>query len=107
MTFFSFPKNIHEIFGLKQGRRQPGNPGGNAVGVTEDSGSTLSERFLPTLVRNSVQLTGETSAALLDATGRKILRLLPGDHDLSRVPAGVYFVTGRSGRDIRRIVIQE
>jgi hypothetical protein len=33
-----------------------------------------------------------TPAALLDATGRKVLDLEPGTNDVSRLAPGVYFV---------------
>jgi len=60
------------------------------------------ERF-PTIVRN-VLLLGDCprigtvpKAALLDISGRKVLDLRVGANDVSRLPAGIYFVRSSSG----------
>jgi len=62
-------------------------------------------RAFPTIVRGVLVLPGlgtrselpernsvMSRAALLDASGRRVMRLRPGANDLSRLPAGVYFV---------------
>jgi hypothetical protein len=52
-----------------------------------------------TVVRGVLFLAGATSckpqaASLLDASGRKVLDLVPGPNDVSRLSPGVYFVRG-------------
>ncbi len=63
----------------------------------------------PTIVRNTLNLPSTTCSlhfpiALLDASGRKVLDLLPGPNDLSRLAPGVYFVCQKS--DMRKVIIQ-
>jgi hypothetical protein len=51
---------------------------------------------------------GSCPAALLDAAGRRVLDLAPGDNDVSRLAAGVYFVRSAVGgrqSSIARVVI--
>ena len=50
--------------------------------------TSLKPQALPTVVRGRLIL----QFALLDASGRRVLQLRPGANDLSRLPAGVYFV---------------
>ena len=59
--------------------------------------TSLKPQALPTAVRGRLILQSATcnlqsEFALLDASGRRVLQLRPGANDLSRLPAGVYFV---------------
>jgi hypothetical protein len=40
----------------------------------------------------------DASCVLLDATGRKVADLHPGANDVSRIPAGVYFICEEDSR---------
>ena len=69
----------------------------------------------PTLVRGTLFLkAGELSpsggAALLDATGRMVMELVPGANDVLRLAPGVYFVLLRAcdrSPVVRKVVIQQ
>ncbi|MCX6843575.1 MAG: T9SS type A sorting domain-containing protein [candidate division WOR-3 bacterium] len=50
-----------------------------------------------TFCRSAVTFGGAHRAVLTDASGRKVMQLLPGTNDVSRLPAGVYFVSQTSG----------
>jgi len=62
----------------------------------------------PTLVRSVLRLPGREPAVLLDATGRRLLVLAPGDNDIRALPAGLYFVrpVDPGDRTIRKVVVQ-
>jgi hypothetical protein len=52
-----------------------------------------------TVARGVLRLAEAGPAELLDASGRRVLRLRPGENDLSRLAPGVYFVrTGAGGQ---------
>ena len=62
----------------------------------------------PTIVRGILNLQSATcnlksEMALLDASGRQVLPLLPGANDVSRVPPGVYFVHDASS--VSRVLV--
>jgi len=71
---------------------------GVPTGVAEQpQAASYKPQALPTVVRGVLNLQSTTcnlqsEIALLDATGRQVLQLRPGANDLSRLPAGVYFV---------------
>jgi hypothetical protein len=65
----------------------------------------------PTIVRGVLMLGAVGSrqntayrAELLDISGRKVMELVAGDNDLSRLAPGVYFVRGGSSR-VRKVVV--
>jgi len=72
----------------------------------------------PSLVRGILSLpwakrdVRRATGALLDAAGRCVMSLKPGANDVSRLPAGVYFVRG-AGRGMgdegrmRKVVLAE
>jgi hypothetical protein len=71
---------------------------GVPTGVEERQTSTAKRQALTaTVVRGVLNLQSEicnlrSEIALLDASGRRVLKLRAGANDLSRLPAGVYFV---------------
>jgi hypothetical protein len=62
-------------------------------GISEHTGQ-MTSRTAPsaTVVGRTLFLGGHRSAALLNSTGRKVTDLPPGVNDISRFPAGTYFV---------------
>jgi hypothetical protein len=56
-----------------------------------------------TFCRSAITFGGAHRATLTDASGRRVMQLLPGTNDVSRLPAGVYFVRERSASE--RVVI--
>lgn len=48
----------------------------------------------------------EARSALLDVSGRKVLDLKPGDNDVRRLPAGVYFVRQVAGKATTKVVVE-
>jgi len=75
----------------------------------------------PTVVRGVLRMVGSTSASsstswLLDAVGRRVTKLQPGENDISRLAPGVYFVreqsasssqySGRDASSVIKVVIQ-
>ncbi len=50
---------------------------------------------------------GLSASSLLDATGRKAADLRPGPNDVSSLPSGVYFVTGRGGTLVQKILLTQ
>jgi hypothetical protein len=49
-----------------------------------------------TIVRGMLRLAGAETAELLDAGGRRVLSLRPGENDVSRLSPGVYFLRAGS-----------
>jgi YVTN family beta-propeller protein len=45
-------------------------------------------------------------AILLDITGRKVMALVPGENDVSRVAPGVYFVVAEQDRAVSKVILQ-
>ena len=77
-----------------------------------------SPKQLPTVVRGVFSLPGASShkpqstSWLLDATGRRVLRLRPGPNDVSRLAPGVYFVRDegigkREESAVRKLVLTD
>jgi YVTN family beta-propeller protein len=62
------------------------------LGLEEEPGRKPERRFGPSLVRGTLSLAGMAAAALIDASGQKVLYLRPGANDITRLPAGVYFI---------------
>jgi len=88
------------------------------VGVQEMPWTTVETvNALPTIVRGVLwfgdrgQKT-EDRGELLDVSGRKAMSLRPGANDISRLPAGVYFLclsqagAGSERACVRKVVIQ-
>jgi hypothetical protein len=48
----------------------------------------------------------EYGAELLDAAGRKVLDLRPGENDVSHLAPGVYFVREAGTQAVRKVVVQ-
>ncbi|MFO7675597.1 MAG: T9SS type A sorting domain-containing protein [bacterium] len=46
-------------------------------------------------------------AALLDASGRKVMELQPGDNDVRHLAPGVYFVRRQDTGESARLVLVE
>jgi hypothetical protein len=63
------------------------------------------ESRIPAIVRGSVKLQGSEPRLLVDALGRAVMKLRPGENDIGRIASGVYFVhPGPQGSS--RVVIQ-
>jgi hypothetical protein len=82
-------------------------------GVEEHGLTTGGTRIAATVVRGvlNLQLTvcdPQSAFVLLDAAGRKVMTLQPGENDVSRLEPGVYFIreTGnRKQRAVRKVLI--
>jgi len=59
----------------------------------------------PTLFSRNVTLLGTRNANLVDAVGRRVAVLCPGDNDLAGIPAGIYFVCRPSDSISQKIII--
>ncbi|MGC9111117.1 MAG: hypothetical protein ACP5JB_04555 [candidate division WOR-3 bacterium] len=62
---------------------------------------------LPRMVRDRLNIpaTGTTATGtLLDITGRRVLKLLPGENDLRPLAPGVYFIKLNSGPAVHKII---
>jgi hypothetical protein len=69
------------------------------IGVAERSPTPNTSRITATatVIRGVLNLTPDISTltsdiTLLDVSGRKVLDLMPGDNDVSRLAPGIYFV---------------
>jgi hypothetical protein len=115
-TLGSGARNVLLGFGFEAVNRPPARPTywgrtqllghilgwfGLPVGIEEPS-TPQTSRPAPTatIVRSVLSLPSAfcnltSDFVLLDAAGRRVSRLRPGPNDLSRLPAGVYFVTGQ------------
>jgi YVTN family beta-propeller protein len=91
----------------------------SSVSVLRDSGVTSIAdgstndvtRPGPTVLRGGLRLAQASGCELIDACGRRVLKLHPGENDVSRVAPGVYFVQEqprlkRQAQAVRKIVIQ-
>jgi hypothetical protein len=70
---------------------------GVPTGVEERQTLTAKRQTpIASVVRSCLVLPGSTfgvrSSTLIDASGRRVMQLRPGANDLSRLPAGVYFI---------------
>jgi hypothetical protein len=83
---------------------------GVPTGIAEEPQAASSKpQAIATLVRGRLILpsaffTLTSDFGLFDNTGRRVLQLRPGANDLSRLPAGVYFVRTMSERATTRVV---
>jgi aminopeptidase N len=85
------------------------------TGVAEQPQATsLKQQAHPTVVRNILPLPKSprlrVSASLLDASGRRVMALVPGPNDLRALPPGVYFALQLPGGDgetpeVQRIIV--
>lgn len=78
-------------------------------GVAEEKRAVCGIPRQPTIVQNRLFLPGPNHPAgwrLFDATGRKVANLTEGVNDVRALSPGVYFVTGRGGASVRKVVIQ-
>jgi hypothetical protein len=99
--------------------------GGFDIGASEYVPTALAEipdsimrHVTRTIVRGVLRISSRLTACgsrpgieLLDAAGRRVMRLEPGENDVSWLAAGVYFVRGKGagnrGRgEVRKVVIQ-
>ena len=86
-----------------------------ASGVEDSPRPLASSRKLgPTVVRGVLnpgvgsRQHSAYRAELLDASGRKVMELQPGENNVSRLPAGVYYVTtGEGTRNSRVVILRE
>ncbi|HDQ98894.1 MAG TPA: exo-alpha-sialidase [candidate division WOR-3 bacterium] len=76
---------------------------GRAVGIADESRPAVHRPDWrpPVVVRAILRLPPGEPALLLDASGRKIMNLRPGENDIGHLPPGVYFV--RRHRDSRAV----
>ncbi len=77
--------------------------------IEEHQAPTVKRQTLTaTVVRGCLVLPssafGARRSELVDASGRRVLQLRPGANDLSRLPAGVYFVRTDAERAVARVV---
>jgi DNA-binding beta-propeller fold protein YncE len=81
------------------------------VGVA-DRPRGLQTRVQATMVRGVLFLPGDpgskpqATAFLLDISGRRVLDLRPGDNDVRRLPAGVYFVRQFASNATTKVVVE-
>ncbi|MEO0079344.1 MAG: hypothetical protein ABIK44_01525 [candidate division WOR-3 bacterium] len=71
-------------------------------GIEQDRPQATRPLPIPTVVRGVINLPAAFGAsgrrfALIDATGRKVLELVPGANDVSRLSPGVYFFVRTEG----------
>ncbi|HDR00104.1 MAG TPA: hypothetical protein ENN51_07475 [candidate division WOR-3 bacterium] len=80
----------------------------HAIGVSEEPGPRGPEpaQGFATIVRGRLYLEAGRPV-LLDATGRRVMELRPGENDLTRLAPGVYFVLSPTGdvKHLGRVVI--
>jgi len=73
------------------------------VGVVQSpKAETMTSAYGPTIVRGVLRMIDGPSASsssswLLDAAGRRVMELQPGENDVSRLAPGVYFARAASG----------
>jgi hypothetical protein len=77
----------------------------HVVAVEEETSQPV-PRTSQTICHGVLQLPGRQDAVLCDLSGREVMELAPGENDIGRIPAGVYFVVGGAAADSRRVVIQ-
>ncbi|MFO7651815.1 MAG: hypothetical protein R6X13_10810 [bacterium] len=73
------------------------------IGLAEMPAAPSGHRLLPSVVRGVLSLRPSADGSrqvLLDACGRRVRDLKPGDNDVSRLAPGVYFVRGQ-GQGVR------
>jgi len=79
--------------------------GSNSIAVYADTVLPVVEPMRPIATAGVVRLADVGSRDLFDVAGRCRGRLVPGDNDVSTLPAGVYYVHRRSDSKADRVVI--
>ncbi|MFO7651944.1 MAG: hypothetical protein R6X13_11460 [bacterium] len=59
----------------------------------------------PTHLKSELTLLGTRAATVHDITGRRVAGFSPGRNDLSRLPAGIYFICREGERETAKVVI--
>jgi DNA-binding beta-propeller fold protein YncE len=78
------------------------------LGIAEAGPSpTHLARATATMVQRTYDHHGSARTVVLDASGRRVAVLKPGDNDLSRLPAGVYLVVEPGQARPRKVVKME
>jgi DNA-binding beta-propeller fold protein YncE len=83
----------------------------NALYVLRDTSAAIAEPartsrpVRSTTVARNGRLQFARGARLLDAAGRSFMVLKPGDNDVSRLPAGVYFVADTAGACVTKVLV--
>ncbi|MFO7651783.1 MAG: hypothetical protein R6X13_10650, partial [bacterium] len=67
--------------------------------------NALSSPTGPTHLRSELTLLGTKAATVHDITGRRVADFSPGRNDLSRLPAGIYFIRREGERETAKVVI--
>lgn len=85
-----------------------------SAGVADELRPRTVARPAPTFVRGVLVLGAADRrqnagyrAELLDISGRKVTKLVPGANDVSGLPPGVYFVQERSAVGVRKVIISK
>jgi len=81
---------------------ESGMSSGPSAGATVVSGALFLPRDMTELPSSSDRVPRPT---LLDATGRKVMDLLPGANDVSPLAPGVYFYREQSAVHVRKVVL--
>jgi len=110
-----------------QNRVYVANHASSSISVLRDSMTGVAEPMpsdptrevrIPTIVRGVLRIGSQLAAdgsrpgiELLDASGRRVVMLSPGENDVSRLAPGVYFIRrpgsgGRGREEVRKVVIQ-
>ena len=69
------------------------------------AGAPSARRVCPPIVCNALPVMGKRPLMLVDAAGRRVLELLPGHNDISRVAAGVYFALDPGTGETRKVLV--
>lgn len=86
-------------FGFPVGIEEPNTP---CPATPVPNGTVVrSVLFLP-----SASCAADADLALLDISGRRVAPLFPGPNDLSRLPAGVYFISGQKKQPTRIVKVR-
>ncbi len=77
------------------------------TGITERPGrpEPMERPVVVTFVRGILNLRGDSPATMHDATGRKVMDLVPGDNPVKGLNAGVYFVQRAAGESTAKVII--
>ncbi len=77
------------------------------TGITERPGrpEPVERPVVATFVRGILNLRGDARATLHDATGRKVMDLVPGDNPVKGLNAGVYFVQRAADEFTAKVII--
>jgi hypothetical protein len=86
------------------------NPTGSVGTVESHKPQAKNSGLGPTIIHGMLNLQPaicnlQSTIALFDATGRKVLDLKPGPNDVSHIAPGVYFVRRALAQAVRRLVV--